>query len=159
MDTNVLTQTLDTLKSSVTGMITGKVCNEKDGIAHFKSNGKGESKAVLNSDGSQQYVEFPPTQFELEIDWTGYGDVQKWLTQFVNPQASIRWANKVRPHGIEYVKANQKIKAVDFFVKSIGFGGDPATRALSSVDKIDDVADLQKLIEKAQARLKIQKSA
>ena len=156
MDTNILTQTLDTLKSSVTGSITGKVCDEsKSGaVAHYKTNGKDESKPVLNSDGSQQYVEFPPFTFSLEIDWTGYGDVGKWLSQFVNPQAAIRWANKVRPHGLDYVKANQKIVAVDFFVKQLGFGGDPATRALSATDKIDDVEDIQKLIERAQARKK-----
>lgn len=157
----LLTQTLDGLKSTITGMITGKVCTETQtgAVAHHAINKKGESKPVLNKDGSQQYVEFGPTQFNLEVDWTGYGDVGKWMTQFVNPQASIRWANKVRPHGLDYIKANQKIKAVDFFVKSIGFGGDPATRATSAVDKIDSLDDIQKLIEKAQARQKQLKSA
>lgn len=156
----LLTQSLDTLKSSVTGSITGKVCDEdKSGtVAHYKENGKGESKAVLNSDGTQQYVEFAPFTFSLEIDWTGYGTVDKWLSQFVNPQAAIRWANKVRPHGLDYVKANQKIVAVDFFVKQIGFGGDPATRALNATDKIDDIEDIQKLIDKATARMKQIKS-
>ncbi len=151
----ILTQLLDGLKSSVTGMITGKECKETDtgAVALYKVDKNDNSVAVLKN-GEQVYVSFPPTQFNLEIDWTGYGDVQKWMTQFVNPQASIRWANKVRPHGLDYMKANQKIKAIDFFVKSIGFGGDPATRALSATDKIDDLDDIDKLIERAQARKK-----
>ncbi len=154
----ILTQSLDTLKSNITGMITGKECKETNGVALYKTDKTGANIPVLKN-GEQVYVEFPPTQFDLHIDWTGYGDVQKWLDQFVNPQAAIRWANKCRPNGIDFMKKNQSIKAVDFFVKQIGFGGDPVTRALSATDKIDDVEDIQKLIEKAQLRLKQIKSA
>ena len=154
----ILTQLLDGLKSTITGMITGKECKKDAGVMLYKTD-KDDNNIPVIKNGEQVYVEFPPTQFNLEVDWTGYGDVQKWLTQFVNPQASIRWANKVRPHGLDYMKANQKIKAVDFFVKQIGFGGDPATRALNAVDKMEDVDDIQKLIDKAQAQLKIRKSA
>jgi len=157
---SILNESLDTLKSSVTGVITGKVCSEDKvgAVAHYSENKKGESEPVLDKDGNQQYVEFAPYTFSLEIDWTGYGDVDKWLSQFVNPQAAIRWANKVRPHGIEYVKKNLSINAAEFFVKSVAFG-DPATRATNAVDKIDDMDDIQKLINKAQARMKQLKSA
>lgn len=157
---NILEQTLDTLKSNITGMITGKECKETDtgAVALYKVD-KDDNNIPVMKNGEQVYVTFPPTQFNLEIDWTGYGDVSKWMTQFVNPQASIRWANKVRPHGLDYMKSNQKINAVEFFVKSIGFGGDPVTRATNAVDKIDSMDDIQKLIDKAQLRLKQIKSA
>jgi len=145
----------------ITGSITGKECSETENgaVKLYKIDKDGNIGEPVTKNGEQVYVEFAPFQFELEIDWTGFGDVAKWLHTFVNPQAAIRWANKVRPHGLEYVKKNQKIKAIDFFVKQIGFGGDPGTRALNAVDKIDSVSDLQKLIEKAQAQLKFRKSA
>ena len=92
----LLTQTLDTLKSNITGMITGKECDENNGVALYKTD-KNDNNIPVLKNGNQVFVEFPPTQFNLEIDWTGYGDIQKWLTQFVNPQASIRWAGRQMP--------------------------------------------------------------
>lgn len=149
----VLTQSLDTIKSRVTGSITGKECKETDkgAVALYKI-GKDKKRTPVLKGGKQVFVEFAPFQFDLEIDWTGYGDVNKWLSQFVNSQAAIRWANKVRPHGLDYVTKNQKINAAEFFVKQIGIGGDPATVALNKVDKIDDLDDLDKLLEAVKAR-------
>jgi len=160
MDTKTMLELpIDGMILTMTTVVTGKTCDENKVGSHplTKTDKDGNVSPVMK-DNKQVYVEFPPTTVSLKCDMAG-NKLHHLVNGVAAPQVAIKWANKARPRGKQYCLDNQTFVYSDFFVREAGFGGDPTTRANNAVDKIDELDDLQALMEKVQAKIKLKKSA